>query len=376
MPPIEDPPEEMPEDEDERPFAVGVPVTSQTSPHAEEPFSSEQAQETFSPEYPPEAGAEGALPGSDQPVEVERPRDELFVGIACALLAISVFFPWYKTVVHTSFSGWATGTWGPVVFFLALAGIAIVALRRLKVPVAFPYDHSLVLEGIGWASVVLTFFKRFGLPKVGFFATSPAWGTFAAMFAAVAVALLGGRVSSSAPFVRRPGWFKDRAGKTGAALVVVAIALGAIFGLTNSAAPSIPKANNQVLQPNVKQFTGFPPCAKAARFPQPAGVKATNGQQYDGSKGIPPYCIATMTSTLAPKTVLSRYQSALRAAKWKFTVLPVNPASKAFALQLASPQCGSVTIQPPPPGAKGELNRTTIMVVLAKCTALTQPRRT
>jgi len=359
--------DEPPEHDLDRPYAVGIPVDGDVEAETvaeETPWGFAQPFEGTPME-----------PGSDEPGVVERPRDELFVAIACAVLAASVFLPWYGTLISSQ-SGWASGTWGPVVFFLALAGIAIVALRRMKVPVSFPYDHSLVLEGIGWVSVVFTFIKRFRPPHIGTIAAGQKYGIIVAMFAAVAVALLGGRVSSAASLVQRPGWLKDRGGKTGALVLAISIALGAVFAFANGGEPGAPKpiANNQSVP---KTFKGLPPCATKQRFPTPAGVKATQGQEVTATGSQLSFCFAVFTSSLPAKTVFDRFKAALTANGWKYIATKTTSAVSA-GLTLTSPQCGTVAIQQPPKpttGSKAPKVSTTISAYFSKC-SIPAPRKT
>jgi hypothetical protein len=339
MPRIPDPPDEHDEDDFEAPVPVGVGAGAPPARDAGIEDAVQAEGDTGPWGFPlPESDALEAGP----PEAVERPRDELFVGVACAVLAATVFLPWYKSVFR-NVSGWSSGTWGPIIFFLALAGVAIVALRRLKVPIAFPFDHSLILEGIGWLSVGMAFIKRFFAPHLNTFKYQiNTWPMLATMFAAVAVALLGGRVSSGAPFVMRPGWFKDRAGKTGAALLGVALALGIAFGLTAGSSDASQATSNPLKS---KQILGFPNCAKKAKFPQFAGFKATLGAETPASGSQQASCVVTFTAPFTTKVALARIETALQGAHWTFAVAKTAAPASFASLTLKAPKCGAVTIQ-------------------------------
>ena len=340
MPRIPDPPDDEQDDEFERPVAVGgagTPAGADADDAHEGPW--------FEGEQPADLGPEAALDQTtldqatlSEPESIERPQDELYVGIACLALAASVFLPWYKSPFRTNISGWSSGTWGPFIFFLALAGVVIVALRRARVPIAFPYDHSLVLEGIGWLAVAMAFVKRFFLPSVGTVKfginTIP---MIVAMLAAVSVALLGGRVSSSAHLVMRPGWFKDKAGKTGALVVGGTIVLGAVFGLMIGPSNSVATP-----RPPIKTVKGFPDCAKKAGLPRPAGFTATGGQEST-DKSLQ-QCSVSFTITASLATTAQRLERALRAANWKFTVNKTAASKATRYYLLTSPKCGQAFV--------------------------------
>lgn len=362
MPRIPDPPDDDLEERTERPVAVGGPPAGDGMETVHEPEADEGTW-TFEGQMPGDLGPEAALDQSiaGAPEAIERPRDELYVGIACLVLAATVFLPWYKrSIAGGNISGWASGTWGPVIFFLALAGAAIVGLRRLRVQLAFPVDHSFVLEGIGWLAVAMAFIKRFFPPKFG--TASYGINTFPmimAMLAAVAVALLGGRVSSSASLVMRPGWFKDKAGKAGALVLGIAVLLGAGFGLATGGQSATPTGT----APLPKTTKGFPPCARTAGVPQPAGFTAIQGAETTTKQFQS--CSVTFSTTLAPATAFARMQSALKTGKWKFTV-PKTGTKLNLALVLSSPRCGSVNIIGAPV-TKGKAQTSTAYVFLTPC---------
>jgi hypothetical protein len=62
----------------------------------------------------------------------------------------------------TSVSGWESGAWGPVVFFLALGSLALAVTRLLGIRVSLPLPHPTIHEGVGWVAIlaVLTVLGR------------------------------------------------------------------------------------------------------------------------------------------------------------------------------------------------------------------------
>jgi hypothetical protein len=271
---------------------------------------------------------------------VERPLDELLTGVAAAILAASVFLPWYS-YFGKGISGWASGNFGPITFFLALAAVAVIALRRFGVAVSFPLEHSLILEGVGWIAVIGVLFKKFVSLKVGPGASpaslSPSKAIFVTLIAGIAVALLGGRTSSSAPFVIRPGWYAGRAGKLGAAILGLALVLGLYFGFTNSAMPS--QATTTPGSPTVLHT--FPKCAKDAGFPQIAGFKVASAIESGPTN---PYCYVISSATMKLNAAFTRVTDALRAAKWRFSTVKLSGLATGRTLTLKAPRCGTVTV--------------------------------
>lgn len=335
--PEEPRPQDEIQDDAARPVAVGVP-----SGDVPVDVTFEMADRD------PGAPAE-TLPAD--PTFIERPRDEMFTGIIAALLAASTFLPWYKAAFPPrTISGFASGTWGPIVFFLALAAVAIVVLRRLRVPVSFPIETSLMLEGFGWLSVAGALLKKFFvLHQPGFgTGTGPALtvekGLYAGVVLGAALAIVGARTASSAPMMLRPGWFASTAGKLGASVLAVALVLGLGLGFTASPFASSADVGASPNVPRPKQFKGFPPCATTAKFPQVPGVKASTGYSIEIEGRVT--CGMQFTTTLSPRTALTRYEHALGKAKWTFTKLP-GTSPTISALTLTGPQCGTVSFNKP-----------------------------
>lgn len=305
-----------PDEEEARPVAV---APGSSAPWGE--WGDAGAPEPAQPEAP-------ALPSAEN----VRPGIELAVAAACAVLAASVFFPWYSTFTHTA-SGWASGGWAPAVFALGVLGVATVALRRLKVAVEFPVHHALVLEGIGWVAVVFVFVKRQFAPRINDVEMAVNnTGVLLALFSAVAVALLGGMVSKGEPFVLRPGWLRSTGGRIGAGMLAAVVAVGAFFGLANSAEMPAPAAP--------QQRSGYAPCLSDADVPIPDGVEAA-GYTENTTQALP-VCFGQLTSTLALRDLGAAYRSSLNDAGWE--VLFYDPQKTNIRLQaLKGSDCLSVT---------------------------------
>src|SRR5439155_16474868 len=98
------------------------------------------------------------IPGRDQGrrAKTESYGTDIPVAIMSALLAASAFLPWYKGPAgyRITSTGWGSGTWGPLIFFLGVGSLALVVLRRLGVTVSLPVEESLFHEGAGWVALV------------------------------------------------------------------------------------------------------------------------------------------------------------------------------------------------------------------------------
>ena len=262
---------------------------------------------------------------------VDKPWAELGVGIFATLLAGSVFLPWYHNTI-TTVSGWSSRTWGPIIFFLALAALAIVVLRRMQVPIAFPVEAPLIVEGIGWLCVIGLILKRYFQPTVlGVKLPSDGW-IFASLACALGLAILAGTASSNTAFVLRPRWFSGRPGWIGTAVLVVALAGGFALGFTGSSVPT-PAALKPT--PRLTQFRGLPNCARRLHLPTPPGFTAYFG--YESTS-----CIATWQTSFGLNRAYLRYKAALRAAHW--TVTDGQQKTGGRAGMLSGPACGSVSV--------------------------------
>jgi len=335
-------------DEEELPLSSGPVAVSGESAGREQP-----ARPLWDEIEPAAVPARAAEPrNSDAPV-IDRPGVELGLGVLGLALALSVFLPWYHNGIGTV-SGWASATWGPIVFFLALVAVAIVVLRRAGVPVSFPVEPTLVIEGLGWAAVVGIIIKRYFAPKQFSIALPTDGWLFASLLAAVALAVLAGVASSSAPFVIRPGWLRERSGQLGAGILVVALALGIAFGLTNNAF-SVPKVARQT-QP-APTVSGMPTCARRLALPVPSGLTPVAG--IDSKNGA--NCFVTFRTSLSLKTATARYTTILKQNDLKVSAGPATKASSTLGFR--GRICGTVQL------IKVGNNPVSVAVILLSCVA-------
>jgi hypothetical protein len=304
---------------------------------------------------PEKATTEGHPPGGEQP-RPERPTEtysqDWLVGLLAGVLAASVFLPWYRLGQFTA-SGWQTGTWGPVIFFLSIGSLALVGLRRAGIRVELPVIESHFHEFVGWASIVMAVLKvRLGpsLPLLVNRRLGHAWGAWVAIGASFVLAFAAGRMSGSAPLVMLPGWHRGRSGRVGAVVLLAVIAGSAVFGFANEYSPggtlAGPRTNPSAFpssfpatQPPVLQGK-FPKCA--GKFPRPQGVKPETA--IDGTGTQP--CVFTMNATLSQSDVVKFYQQQLKAAGWTFAI---ERQTKDFTtMSLKSPRCGTLAVTPTP----------------------------
>lgn len=264
------------------------------------------------------------------------------LGVGAALLAVSTFLPWYRGPlgVEVSASGWATGSLGPVVFFLGLASLAIIVLRRAGVALSLPTEESLVHEGFGYAAVLAVLVKarfRPGLPpELGGIRMGVGWGIWLAVVAGIAVALLAARMGPRAPLVLRPGWYRAAGGRLGASVLGLALVCASAFGVTQSFDLQAALQARQTPGPTGNIVRGrLPGCAR--RIPVPRGVKALAGVEPSGQQAV---CVAQLGSSLTPARLAALYKRELRKAGWTFTV-PQQQGSFQ-TLSLTGPRCGSM----------------------------------
>jgi hypothetical protein len=280
------------------------------------------------------------------------------------LLAASTFLPWYTLPSpKISLTGWASGTWASLIFFLGAGAAVLVTLRRFGVRIALPFPESIVLEAFGWVATLAGILKARVRPTAGEFGVKfgVGPGVWVAIGAALALALLAGRVSGKSPFVAVPGWYRGRAGKVGAAILLVIAAGSAAFGFTNSykarsiqagAGPGTPGAPTVVRN-------RIPDCARG--FPIPSGVKP-----YTGSGGATTQpCVAIFQTTLKAAAVVSAFKQSLTAAHYAYTVSPGNRGATTF--RLTSPRCGQLNIVAPQSGP------VFVSLVLSACSGAPSP---
>ncbi|MCA1833891.1 MAG: hypothetical protein ABR548_02365 [Actinomycetota bacterium] len=323
--------------------------------------------ETAEPEEPSIAIA-GVTPATLEPDEktvaappeeelARRPEDWLIV-VAGAVLAASVFMPWYSASngpSKVSLSGWGSGTWASLILFLAAATIALVVLRRMRIRVALPFPESIVLEAFGWIGTLSGILKARLRPTIAPLGLkfSVSAGVWIAIGAALALALLAGRVSGKSPFVPVPGWWRGKAGKIGLALLAVVVVGSAAFGLTSTYKPPKAGSGSSALPPSPGVVKGkIPDCAKG--FPIPSGIKP-----FTGSGGAT--CVAIFQTTMKAPATVAAFKAALTKAGYKFTSQTAGQGST--SIRLTGPRCGSISIVAPQQGP------VYISLVLSRCAA-------
>jgi hypothetical protein len=264
---------------------------------------------------------------------VERPLVELGVGLVALLLALSTIlksFGWFEAVSApgvtpgASGTGWAISPVGPLVFFLALAVIAIIVMRRIGFAIAFPFETSTIVEGIGYLAVGLLLATRFLFVPAGWAIRQGGWITSVVL--AAGLFLLAGMMSSSAPLVLKPGWFGARAGKVGAITVGIALLGGAAFGLVND--PPGPKACGEDLP----------------RHSSMKALKLTSNQQA-GGKAV---CVGFAPVSASPSTLKKFYVKEFKELGWKHTVKTTKRAGGGNQMQtlfqLLGPKYGGTVL--------------------------------
>jgi hypothetical protein len=256
------------------------------------------------------------------------------IGLVAAGLAGVTFLPWYKgpSGFGISATGWASGTWGPLILFLAAGSVILVLLRRLGVAVSLPIEESLFHEGAGWIALVGAVVKSRARPGTeGLLTTS--YGAWIAIGLAVVLIVLAGRMSPHAPLVFRPGWHKARAGIIGIVVLAVVVAGSAVFGATNKA-----KLTQSSRTPPGLIQGRIPNCAKG--FPLPAGLKPQSG--FDGS-----LCQAVLTSPKASTALATEVRDLLKQKKYTFSEVPAQPGY----FIVTKPVCVTVVVVPSDPGS-------------------------
>lgn len=277
--------------------------------------------------------------GEPEP-EFTRRIEDVPMMLAAATLAASAFLPWYKLPNGVKASGWATGGWGPLIFLLGVAAVVAIALRRFRVHVTLPYPESIVLEGMGWLATITAILKARFRPSVGAIQMQTVPWVYAAVAAGIVLALLAGRVSGKTPFVSLPGWYRRRAGKIGAALLLVVIGGGAAFGFTNSfkVGPSStaagPGSGKSIGNPKV--VNGLPACAKD--FPVPTDFTPFNGIE---SQNALKTCVATFKTSRTAADAAAQLAQAFTRGGWTFKRETTGAAS---SFTITKPRCGSATV--------------------------------
>jgi len=271
----------------------------------------------------------------------DRYATDLPILITSALLAGATFIPWYKGPrgFGLSVTGWASGSWGPLIAFLGLGSVALVVLRRLGVSVGLPVEESLLHEGAGWVALVGAVFKsRIRPGSAGLLSAS--YGVWIAIAAAAILIVLAGRMSPHAGLVLRTGWHKGKAGVIGIVVLGIVVAGSAVFGVTNS--PTLQPTGGSPSDLFAGTVRGrMPDCAKG--FPLPESIKP----QYGFGTGST--CQAQLTSSRPPAEITAAFDSLLRTRGWTFTKITGAPGSTIFTI--TKPRCATLAVVPAESGS-------------------------
>ncbi len=123
--------------------------------------------------------------------------------VACVVLLVSLFLPWYqksvlapggKTFVTTNLSAFGSFTWIEAAIILVdLAVLALLWFRRTERPVALPADDGTMIAIAGGWVVLLVIVRVFDKPQVAGTGASVGlqWGLLVAMAAAGALLAAG-----------------------------------------------------------------------------------------------------------------------------------------------------------------------------------------
>lgn len=302
-------------------------------------LSAEQQAATQEPATTPDAAVPAWATPSPAPRAgraTDRYAEDIPVAILSAVIAGSAFLPWYKGPRGFSLdlTAWETGTWGPIILFLAAASVILVVLRRLGVAVSLPVDESLFHEGVGWVCLAGSVVKsRFRPGTAGLLGLS--YGLWIAIGAAVLLIIVAGRMSPHGALVLRPGWFRGRAGALGAALLLVAGGGAAAFATMNDASV-IPQPPSRQ-QPGV--VTGrMPECAQG--YELPAGVKPIQAGENP--------CQVQLQSEKPAAEVLAAFKANLTRAGATFQELRTAAAP---SLVVTKPRCHTIIVIGNEPGS-------------------------
>lgn len=118
--------------------------------------------------------------------------------VAGLVLAVSAFTGWYSGEgdFTLSVTGWDTGIVGKLVFFVGLAVVLVVALRRAGVDLPAAVPESLLIVGLGSLATILVLIRVISVPEEFLPADGRAPGLWISLAAAVGV-IVGGLLRAS-----------------------------------------------------------------------------------------------------------------------------------------------------------------------------------
>lgn len=316
--------------------------------------------------------------GSLDGVEDDTPPkslDELLVGVFGLLLAVIVsVLNWYApTNGLKELTGLSAGGFAVIPFVAGVGALLIVVLRRVGMKIRFPVDQGLMLEVIGYAAVGGTIAARFFRPKGA--ALVGQWGssTLLAVAAGIGIAWFASRMSQGAPLVVRPGWFSDKAGRLGAAVLVLLLLLGGGLAILKPGSSS-----PDVGFDGLKYSKEAPACLTDLDFPLPDALVVSDKGFYRYDLPVTPgidgdLCGAEFTSSLSLKKVHNKMVKLFGKAGWKFSITSGPDKGRTF-IQFTKPSCGQFEMfdQGKTPGTKA-ITRGSFQVV--PCTNFDQTPR-
>lgn len=114
------------------------------------------------------------------------------------VLAVSSFTAWYSGSGDFTLSviGWHTGVIGKLVFFLGLAVVLVVALRRLGIDLPAAVPESLLVLALGSLATILVLVRVISIPEEFLPADGRAIGLWISLAASIAV-IVGGLLRAS-----------------------------------------------------------------------------------------------------------------------------------------------------------------------------------
>ncbi|HJR18592.1 MAG TPA: hypothetical protein VJ922_02645 [Actinomycetota bacterium] len=285
----------------------------------------------------PSQPADAPVPAWGEPQsqpEAERAKEvyaeDIPVAVAAAALAASAFLPWYagQGGLDASVTAWASGTWGPIIFFLGLGSLLLVILRRAGVRLSLPFEEALLHEFAGWLALAGGVIKsRYRPGAEGVLGIS--WGLWVGLGASFLLAFLAGRMAPHAPLVRRPRWYRERGGTLAAVVILLVIVGSSVFGAINRTQPLSSIVDPGTI-PGLVQGR-LPDCAEG--FPIPTIVRPVQGVEQP--------CQAHLQSDSPAAEVATAMQQALRQAGW---TVAVGETGGTTTLNITAPKCATAAI--------------------------------
>ena len=153
-----------------------------------EPFARRPPAPGYPDDYPPERGGAGLWTLGGR-----------LTWIAGLVLAVSAFTGWYSgpsDSLTLSVTGWNTGTWGKLVFFVGLAVLALAALREAGIALPATVPESLVLIGLGSLGTVCVLVRLISIPDEFSGTANRSIGIWISLFGALTV-IAGGLLEAA-----------------------------------------------------------------------------------------------------------------------------------------------------------------------------------